>query len=212
MTNNNFGPSRFNSQVHAQRGPRGGMGGPFSPRDGFAPNWGGQRGELGKPRPHSPEGFQQETPFSLFGERKAPRGSISAALMDLLLDGPESGYSLMKLFSERTGGKWAPQSGTIYPALGKLVTQQLLSVTADESPLYSLTDSGRERAESSHNSMKQLFEQMSTETPEGDLFRAGRDLMKAMWAIFTQGTMEQHAVVTNKLVELRKEIYRMLSE
>lgn len=183
------------------------MGGPLGG------GWGGPRGEFGRPRPHGPEGFHSEAPFGPFaGERRAPRGSIGVALMDLLLDGPQSGYSLLKLFSERTNGKWAPQSGTIYPALGKLVSQQLLTVTADESPLYALTPAGRKSAEASHKSIQDLFDHMSIDDTEGDLFRAGKDLMKALWTLFTQGTVEQHAAMTAKLVELRKEIYRMLGE
>jgi DNA-binding PadR family transcriptional regulator len=198
---------------------QGGHGGPR----GFGPNWAEnmrRAAEQGVPGPHGGDlpfgrGFGPRPPFGPgFGgpgqDRRAPRGSVNLALLDLLLDGESNGYGLMQKFSERTNGRWAPKSGTIYPALGTLVKQQLIDVS-DEG-VYSLTATGRVTAEKSHDSAQLLFDHMAEEEAEGDLFRAGRDLMKALWTLFTQGTPEQQAAITAKLDELRKEIYRTLGE
>ncbi|MBU4245761.1 MAG: PadR family transcriptional regulator [Nanoarchaeota archaeon] len=42
---------------------------------------------------------------------------------------PKSGYELLSEIREKTGGKWAPSKGTLYPILGQLQKQKLIEIS-----------------------------------------------------------------------------------
>ncbi|MEV4112843.1 PadR family transcriptional regulator [Nonomuraea sp. NPDC049695] len=97
------------------------------------------------PPPHGP-GFgpvgHWETP-----PPRVRRGDVRAALLALLLEGPQNGYQMIQDIEERSRGVWRPSPGSVYPALQQLEDEGL--VTGDESGgsrTYSLTEEGRRQA------------------------------------------------------------------
>lgn len=83
-------------------------------------------------------------------EAPAPRvrrGDVRAALLALLLEGPQNGYQMIQDIEQRSRGVWRPSPGSVYPALQQLEDEGL--VTANESGgsrTYQLTEEGREQA------------------------------------------------------------------
>lgn len=78
------------------------------------------------------------------GRGRAPRGDVRAAILTLLADEPMHGYQLMQAIGERSGGRWAPSPGAVYPAISQLEDEGLVTVTAESGrKLVSLTDTGR---------------------------------------------------------------------
>src|SRR5919107_1401293 len=78
---------------------------------------------------------------------RAPRGDVRAAVLLLLAEQPMHGYQLMQAISERSGGRWTPSPGAIYPTINQLEDEGLVGVTADAGrKLATLTDAGREQA------------------------------------------------------------------
>lgn len=205
---------RFPRRDQRGHGPHG-----FGPH-GFGPEWadrlrermeeGGAPGPHGMDRPFGPGFGRGFGPSFVDSGRKAPRGSIWLALLDMLLDGPKNGAALIQEFKTRTDGKWAPVSGTVYPALGKLISQQLIEVTDDN--VYSLTPTGRQTAEKSHDAVTAIFEHMAREESEPGLFGASRKLFGALFTLLNSGTAEQQTVIKAKIDELTKEVYRTLGE
>ena len=54
-------------------------------------------------------------------------GALRLYLLALLEGGPRHGYELIKALEDRFGGTYSPSAGTIYPRLGKLQEEGLVS-------------------------------------------------------------------------------------
>src|SRR4051812_49795903 len=79
------------------------------------------------------------------GRHRVRRGDVRSAILALLDDRPMHGYEMIQELEERTGGRWTPSAGSIYPTLQLLEDEGL--VTAEEGDGkrgFSLTDSGKE--------------------------------------------------------------------
>lgn len=75
---------------------------------------------------------------------RARRGEARYILLDALRDGPKHGYEIIKALEERSGGRYAPSPGTVYPTMQYLEDMGL--VRADqgtERRVFHLTDAGR---------------------------------------------------------------------
>lgn len=71
-------------------------------------------------------------------------GHLRLYLLQLLAERPMHGYEIIQALSDRSGGTYAPSAGTIYPRLGKLEEEGLVTKEADgRKTIYSITDAGR---------------------------------------------------------------------
>ena len=71
-------------------------------------------------------------------------GHLRLYLLSLLDTSPMHGYELIQAFGERFGGTYVPSAGTIYPRLGKLEEEGLVSKSTDgRKTIYAITDAGR---------------------------------------------------------------------
>ena len=52
--------------------------------------------------------------------QRARRGAVRGAILRLLAERPMHGYELITELEERTGGRWRPSPGSVYPALAQL--------------------------------------------------------------------------------------------
>ena len=78
------------------------------------------------------------------GRHRVRRGDVRSAILALLDDRPMHGYEMITELEERTGGRWRPSAGSIYPTLQLLEDEGL--VTAEEvegRKVYSLTEAGQ---------------------------------------------------------------------
>src|SRR6478609_783253 len=92
-------------------------------------------------------GFRQHHPRGC-GRGRAPRGDVRTAVLLLLAEEPMHGYQLMQAISDRSGGRWTPSPGAIYPTIAQLDDEGLVTVTADAGrKLVTLTDAGREHVQ-----------------------------------------------------------------
>lgn len=150
--NRGFDPEQFFGPdgPFGPRGPLGpggifGPGGPFgtggawpSANTLFGDSREGRRGP-GRPGPRGGHG----------GPRRAPRGAVRNAILELLAREPMNGYELMQGIAEATEGDWTPSSGAIYPALSQLEDEGLIEqFHEDGRRSYRLTDAGREASDS----------------------------------------------------------------
>ena len=58
---------------------------------------------------------------------RARRGELKYVLLDMLRAGPRHGYELIQTFDQRSGGRYVPSPGAIYPTLHKLEEFGLVS-------------------------------------------------------------------------------------
>jgi DNA-binding PadR family transcriptional regulator len=80
------------------------------------------------------------------GRHRARRGAAVEAALMLLDERPMHGYELISEMSERSGGRWEPSPGTIYPALNRMEERGLIEAEeVDGRRRFTLTPDGRAR-------------------------------------------------------------------
>lgn len=148
-----------------------------------------------------------------FDEKVSPRmgrGDVRSAIVVLLAEEPMHGYQLIREIEERSGGKWKPSPGSIYPTLQMLADEGTVTVTTEQDrKIYSLTDAGREEADgvtapwaSSPSQPGQL----------GALSKAGFELAQAVKQLVRSGSKEQKDQAVEVLDSARRRIYSILAQ
>lgn len=75
-------------------------------------------------------------------------GHLRLYLLRLLVDRPMHGYEIIQALTDQSGGTYQPSAGTIYPRLGKLEEEGLVTKEADgRKTVYAITDAGRAELE-----------------------------------------------------------------
>src|SRR5512142_511030 len=101
---------------------------------------------------------------------RAPRGDVRTAVLLLLAEEPMHGYQLMQAIADRSGGRWTPSPGAIYPTISQLEDEGLVTVTADAGrKLVTLTDAGREHVQARRDAGADPFAGPQATGPGGDL-------------------------------------------
>jgi DNA-binding PadR family transcriptional regulator len=177
-----FGPGPGGLGFEAGFGPG------FGPRHGFGPPFGGGRGR---------------------GRRR--RGDVRLALLRALQEEPQNGYQLMQAIEERSGGRWRPSPGSVYPALAQLEDQGFVrSIERDGQKLYEITDEGREH----------LSERGDDPSPWDEEEDEGRSELRSLLGqihlaavqVGQAANDEQLKRANEVLTETRRALYRILAE
>lgn len=181
---------------HGGFGPRGFGGGPgFGPGGpGFAPGFG--------PGPGGPGGSRR-------GRR--PRGDVRNAILLLLAEQPMHGYQLMEAIAERSGGRWRPSPGAVYPTLNLLEDEGVITLTQSAGrKLAELTEEGRALVERESAGWPDPF---GTEGAESGVDLRGElaQLHEAVRSVGRGGTEEQRARAAQILADARRSVYRLLA-
>ncbi len=84
-------------------------------------------------------------------------GHLRLYLLSLLAERPMHGYELIQELGDRFGGTYIPSAGTIYPRLGKLEEDGLVTKSTDgRKTIYEITDAGRAELESRRGELARL--------------------------------------------------------
>lgn len=119
------------------------------------------------------------------------------------------GYQIMQTISERTGGRWSPSPGAIYPTLSALEDEGLVEVDADAGrKLITLTEVGREHVDRQIASWPDPFP-----AHEGvDLRNLVEQVAVAARQVGRAGSDAQQDRAAALLSGLRRELYLILAE
>jgi DNA-binding PadR family transcriptional regulator len=179
----------------------------------------GRDGGHPRPRHHHPRhpghpGMHEGFPHHRRGGRgRAPRGDVRAAILLLLAEEPMHGYQLMQSIAERSGGRWTPSPGAIYPTISQLEDEGLVTVTADAGrKLVTLTASGREHVESRREAWPDPFAGPGGGAPGADLRGPLEQLGAAARQVARTGSDAQRAAAAAILDEARRSLYLLLAE
>jgi PadR family transcriptional regulator PadR len=91
-------------------------------------------------------------------------GAVSLWLVLLLSERPMYGYEIIRELEKRFSGYWKPKTGTIYPALEKLETEDLIKKSIDfkgnppDRKHYVLTEKGQEELSKTRNNWIKMTE------------------------------------------------------
>ncbi len=147
-------------------------------------------------------------------------GHLRLYLLSILAEQPMHGYELIQALGNRFGGTYVPSAGTIYPRLGKLEEEGLVTKSTDgRKTVYEITDAGRAELESRSgeldgiesdvtDSVRRLADEVRTsvndamKTLRADLAAAARDARQdARQAGRSTKAEPQHVIVGTQLRE-----------
>jgi DNA-binding PadR family transcriptional regulator len=134
------------------------------------------------------------------------------ALLLLLAEEPRNGYQLMQAIEERSGGRWRPSPGSIYPTLAQLEDEGLINETeGDGGKLFELTDQGRQNVEQRHERTPPWED---ADEPEAlrDLRTQVKQVHIAAMQVAHAGGDDQITRAAKALAEARRVIYGILAE
>ena len=207
--------SRLAKSVPSPSGPR-------ARRPGEAPpeRHGRHRG----PFEHDPRGPLGFGPFGLGGPGgpfgrfpfgrgpKARRGDVRAAALVLLAEDPRNGYQLMQEIEERSGGRWRPSPGSVYPSLAQLEDERLIrAIERDEAKLFEITDAGRKHLEERHEHTPP-WEEEDEPLTISNLKSQIKQIAMASAQVLHAGNESQLARAGETLAEAKRKLYKILAE
>jgi DNA-binding PadR family transcriptional regulator len=146
------------------------------------------------------------------GRHRVRRGDVRSAILALLYDRPMHGYEMIQELEERTGGRWRPSAGSIYPTLQLLEDEGLVSAEEVEGrKVFSLTDSGQE-AVPDRTEGQRPWAEGAEDSPRfavrSELFRT----IAAAKQVARSDDDEQMTKAAEILKETRRKLYCILAE
>jgi len=140
------------------------------------------------------------------------RGKVRPLILAVLHSTPMHGYQVMQVLEARTGGRWRPSAGTIYPTLQQLEDEGLVRTEeVDGRKVYTLTESGRAEAEASPLTRHPWFA-IDAEHGAMGLRRLAVQLMGAAAQVQRVGSPEAQKQAREILVESRRRLYGLLAD
>ena len=142
--------------------------------------------------------------------RRVRRGDVQAAVLTLLTDGEMHGYQIITELALRSGGRWRPGAGSIYPTLRSLEENGLvIGREQDGKHVFRLTEAGVHAAAGADGTPWQEFEE---DSPSAQLRTATQNLVSAWGQLEAVGTPEQVLRAVETLKSARKAVYLALAE
>jgi DNA-binding PadR family transcriptional regulator len=146
------------------------------------------------------------------GRHRARRGDVRGAVVALLRERPMHGYEMIQELEERTGGRWKPSAGSIYPTLQLLEDEGVVTVEATEGKrVYALTEAGRELAEE-RGEDPAPWEQVEAASSFRELRDAAGQVAAAAMQVARAGDQSQVSRAVEILTEARRRLYSILAE
>jgi DNA-binding PadR family transcriptional regulator len=159
------------------------------------------------------------------GRKRARRGLIRGAILHLLAERPMHGYELINELEQRTGGRWKPSPGSVYPTLTALEDEGLITaVETDGKKRYELTEDGRtwlqERADDRPGFegpdgppwAGRRFGGFGDFGSMGELRRLGGEVFGQLRQVGRFGTEAQQEQAKAILARTRDELYAVMSQ
>ena len=140
------------------------------------------------------------------------RGKVRPLILAVLHDQPMHGYQVMQKLEARTGGRWRPSAGTIYPTLQQLEDEGLVRAAEEDGrKVYNLTDAGREAAEASPLTRHPWFDR-DAGGDAIDLRKLAIQLVGAAVQVKRVGSPEAQQEAQRILSDSRRRLYRLLAD
>jgi len=142
---------------------------------------------------------------------KVRRGDVRIGILRVLADKPMHGYEIIGELEQRSGGRWRPSPGSVYPTLQLLEDEGLVKGTErDGRRVFEITDDGREAIASRGDADEPWTG--SGDDQFAELRNAAFQLGAAAMQVAGTGTGEHVTRTKEILDEARKKIYGILAE
>jgi len=156
-------------------------------------------------------------PFSLrdlFGRGRSGttvrRGEIRPLIIAVLRDRPMHGYEVIQELEARSGGRWRPSAGSVYPTLQQLADEDLVtSEEVDGRRTYTLTDKGQAAAAAS--TTRAPWTEAESDT-EPDIRQLAMQLAQAVIQVHRMGSPRARREARPILADARRQMWRLLAD
>ena len=149
------------------------------------------------------------------GPRRTRRGDIRLALLSGLTEGPAHGYELIQRLSARSGGRWKPSPGSVYPTLQMLEEAGFAaSSQQDDKRVYAITEAGQAELTAKMAEAGGPPPWMDAESAgsHDDLRKAVAQLVMAAKQIGMGDNQAQIDTAAGVINEARRKLYQLLAE
>jgi DNA-binding PadR family transcriptional regulator len=142
------------------------------------------------------------------------RGDVRPAILAVLEDEPMHGYQVIRVLEERSGGRWRPSAGSVYPTLQQLQDEGLVrSEEIDGRRTFSLTDEGRSQVATFQAGRSPLVIVKVGDSKESpDVRREAMQLVRAALQVSKVGSVTAQQEARRTLIDARRELYRLLAD
>jgi len=118
------------------------------------------------------------------GGRMFDQGDLKLVILRLLDEKPRHGYEIIKELEDRSGGRYTPSAGAVYPTLTMLEDLSYAVATNEEGgkKVYTITDAGRAHLAEHRPIVDELFERVGQlgDAMFGEGVRPARDAMLSL--------------------------------
>lgn len=158
-----------------------------------------------------------------------PKGFIRYYVLRLLSEKPMSGSEIIQHVEEKSGGRWRPSPGSIYPLLAWLQEQRYIKEVSTEEPgikRYMLTDEGKnflKEHEKRRHKMEERFKAFGhgfffeppwliMPEPVKAVVNADLELHHALWKLRHSAAEEDAEEIASKVSGILKEATEKIEE
>lgn len=130
------------------------------------------------------------------GGRMFEQGDLKLVILRLLEEKPRHGYEIIKDLEERSGGRYAPSPGTVYPTLTLLEEMGYAASTEEGGrKTYSITDAGKKYLSDNQTTVDDVFERLSELGASifGDAVRPAHEAMGELGRAYWKATIRRPA-------------------
>jgi DNA-binding PadR family transcriptional regulator len=131
------------------------------------------------------------------GGRAFEQGDLKFVILQLLVEKPRHGYEIIKELEERSGGRYSPSPGTVYPTLTLLEEMGYASATVEEGgkKVYSITDAGKTYLAENKSTVDDVLERLAQLGASifGEQMRPAHEAMAGLGRAYFNATMHRTA-------------------
>jgi DNA-binding PadR family transcriptional regulator len=173
-----------------------------------------ERGDRGRGRRRGrPEDRLRDFLQPLRLGRAMARRGVRTVILAVLARQPMHGYQVMQELEARSGGRWRPSAGSVYPTLQQLEDEGLVrSEEAEGRRVYTITDQGKAALAESPLGRHPLFGSEGDSTTHPNLRKEAIGLVGAAVQVSRVGSPAAQAKAREVLVEARRRLYGLLAE
>jgi DNA-binding PadR family transcriptional regulator len=133
-------------------------------------------------------------------------------VLTLLGESPMHGYQIIQEITERSGGRWAPSPGSVYPTLQALEDEGLVTATKSEGKrVYELTAAGRQHLDALGDGAKAPWD-VEDASGARELAEQMSQVAHAFQQVIRTGSPAQQAKAKDILSGARRGLYQILAD